>query len=152
IAAEAQRMTKLVEDLLVLARRDTGVAEMPLVTLDAREVLQDVCNEVRGLAESRRILVDVSLGTEPAWIAGNRPALHRLFLVLLDNAIKYSPDGAEVIASVRRRNGKIAVAMQDFGRGISADDLPHIFKRFYQADRARSDGGHGLGLSLAQSI
>jgi signal transduction histidine kinase len=152
IAIEAERMTKLVEDLLLLARRDTGAAEMPLMPLDVREALGDVCSQMRGLAEMRGIRVAASLGDEPAWISGNRPALHRMFLVLLDNAIKYSADGAEVMVMVRQDAANVVVTVEDFGSGIRADDLPHIFKRFYQADRARNDGGHGLGLSLAQSI
>ena len=152
IALEAQRMTKLVEDLLMLARRDTGAATMPLMAMDVRDVLTDVCSEMRGLAERRGIRVEMSLGDERAVIAGNRPALHRLFLVLLDNALKYSTEGGEVIVAVRRDAGKVAVTLEDFGSGIDPGDLPHIFERFYQGDRARSDGGHGLGLSLAQSI
>ena len=112
----------------------------------------DVCVEMRGLAETAGIRVEESLGAEAAFIAGNRPALHRLFLVLLDNALKYSPGGGDVDVTVRQDAANVSVTIQDFGSGISAGDLPHIFKRFYQADRARSDGGHGLGLSLAQSI
>jgi signal transduction histidine kinase len=85
-------------------------------------------------------------------ISGNRPALHRLFLVLLDNALKYSPAGGDVNISVERKDSLVSVAIEDFGPGIGEADLPHIFKRFYRADQARSDTGHGLGLSLAESI
>lgn len=152
IAAETQRMTQLVEDLLLLARRDTGAAEMPLTAIDLREVLAEVAAEMRGLADQRQIRMSVSLGVGVAFIAGNRPALHRLFLVLLDNALKYSPDGGEVILTVQEKDESVAVTVQDFGSGISSTHLPHIFERFYQADRARSEGGHGLGLSLARSI
>jgi signal transduction histidine kinase len=81
-------------------------------------------------------------------ISGNRPALHRAFLVLLDNALKYSAEGGEVVVTLADN----CVEIKDFGTGISHEDLPHIFKRFYQADRARSQGGYGLGLSLAESI
>ncbi len=81
-------------------------------------------------------------------ISGNRAALHRVFLVLLDNAIKYSSDGGEVIVVMTKNS----IEIKDFGSGIAAADLPHIFKRFYQADLARSQGGYGLGLSLAESI
>jgi len=72
--------------------------------------------------------------------------------VLLDNALKYSRAGGDVILSVTREEGLIAASVEDFGEGIAEVDLPHIFKRFYQADQSRSVGGHGLGLSLAQSI
>jgi two-component system, OmpR family, sensor kinase len=72
--------------------------------------------------------------------------------VLLDNALKYSHAGGDVILSVTREDGLISVSVEDFGEGIGEADLPHIFKRFYQADPSRSAGGHGLGLSLAQRI
>jgi heavy metal sensor kinase len=145
IIAETERMTVMVEDLLILARSDTGSADMPLTQLDLRGILQDVISEMKGLAEKRRITV---LGDGKVMISGNRAALHRLFLVLLDNALKYSADGGEVIVTFAGNS----VTIRDFGVGISEADLPHIFKRFYQADRARSQGGYGLGLSLAESI
>jgi heavy metal sensor kinase len=147
IAAEAERMTALVEDLLILARSDAGAVDMPLGPIDLREVLGDVLAEIRSLAEFRRIHITL-VADQPAVISGNRAALHRLFLVLLDNAVKYSSDGGEVIVTLSDHSVKI----QDFGPGIAAADLPHIFKRFYQADRVRSHGGYGLGLSLAESI
>jgi heavy metal sensor kinase len=146
IAVEAERMTVLVEDLLILARSDAGVADMPLSPLDLSEVLRDVVAEMRSLAEFRRIGIKPILGK--LMIPGNRAALHRVFLVLLDNAIKYSAEGGEVIVAM----SDMSIEIKDFGMGISPDDLPHIFKRFYQADRARSQGGYGLGLSLAESI
>jgi heavy metal sensor kinase len=152
VAAETVRMTQLVENLLLLARRDTGAAEMPLERIELCEVLRDVTAEMRGLAEVRRVQIKTSLGEEPALISGNRPALHRLFVVLIDNALKYSREDADVIVGLERSGGHLAVSIEDFGVGISAADLPHIFKRFYRGDRARSGGGHGLGLSLAESI
>lgn len=148
IASETERMTTLVEDLLILARSDAGIAEMPLGPLDLREILHDVLAEMKNLAEFRRIQIKSSFGDHAAIISGNRPALHRVFLVLLDNAVKYSADGAEVIVTL----SDTAVTIQDFGAGITNADLGHIFKRFYQSDRARSQGGYGLGLSLAESI
>jgi heavy metal sensor kinase len=147
IASEAERMTALVENLLILARSDAGAVDMPLGSLDLREVLREVLAEIKTLAEFRQIHIRF-LAAQPAVVSGNRPALHRLFLVLLDNAVKYSSAGGEVIVTLSGHSVKI----EDFGAGISQADLPHIFKRFYQADRARSHGGYGLGLSLAESI
>ena len=147
IASEAERMTALVEDLLILARSDAGSVDMPLAPLDLREVLCEVLAEMKSLAWFRRIQITL-LAPQPSVVAGNRPALHRLFLVLLDNAVKYSHEGGEVMVTLSDHS----VMIQDFGPGISAADLPHIFKRFYQADRARSQGGYGLGLALAESI
>ena len=152
VSAEAERMTRLVEDLLVLARSDAAVLEMPLSPLDLRDVLSDVCSEAYSLAELRHIRLNAFMGDEPAIVSGNRPALHRLFLALVDNALKYSRAGGEVILKLERTDSRIAVLVKDFGTGIPDTDLPHIFKRFYRADRARSGEGHGLGLALAGSI
>jgi len=151
IAAESERMTELVEDLLFLARRDTR-AGMPMAPIDLREALNDAAQELHGLAEAREIRIRVSTGADDAMIAGNATALRRLFLALLDNALKYSAGGTEVSAAIVQRNGRIVVVVADQGIGIAGEDLPHIFQRFYRASKARSDGGHGLGLSLAQSI
>jgi signal transduction histidine kinase len=152
VSAEAERMTHLVEDLLALARSDAQLAEMPLAALDVRDVLEDVTSEMRSVAELRGLKIKTSLGPHPAIISGHRAALHRLFLVLLDNALKYSPDQAAVIVRVETTGTQINVEIEDFGCGIREADLPHIFKRFYQADPSRSDGGHGLGLALADKI
>jgi heavy metal sensor kinase len=156
IAAEAERMTQLVEDLLFLARGDAGSAGtpagMPMSALDVRDILRDAANELRDLAEVRNIHVRSALGESEIVVSGNRAALRRLFLVLLDNALKYSPPGSEVNISASPGGDFVKVVVQDSGSGISAADLPHIFQRFYRADKARTDDGHGLGLSLAATI
>jgi len=152
VVGEAERMTQLVEDLLALARSDAGAVEMPRAAIDVREVLNEVREEMANLADVAGIRVTAALCDRPAIISGNRQALHRLFMVLLDNALKYSRPGGDVILSVHREEGFISIGVEDFGEGIAEADLPHIFQRFYQADPSRSVGGHGLGLSLAQSV
>ena len=152
VSDEAARMTRLIEDLLVLARGGSEVADLPREAIDVREVLRDVATEIRGLSAERAIHLQTVLGQDPAVISGNRPALHRLFLLLLDNAMKYSQAGGDVILTVERTAAEIGITVQDFGSGIGEADLPHIFKRFYQADTVRSGQGHGLGLSFADSI
>jgi signal transduction histidine kinase len=94
----------------------------------------------------------VASGEEEAAVSGNEAALRRMFLALLDNALKYSASGTEVRVSIVAKGNRFVVAVEDEGIGIAPEDLPHIFQRFYRANKARSDGGHGLGLSLAQSI
>jgi len=152
IAGESERMTQLVEDLLALARSDAGPVDMPRAAIDVREVLVEVREEMASLADAAGIRVTTILEDEPAMISANRPALHRLFMVLLDNALKYSHAGSEVILKVAGEGGQIFASIEDFGEGIGEADLPHIFTRFYQADRSHSVDGHGLGLSLAESI
>jgi len=152
VVGESERMTQLVEDLLILARSDAGAIDMPRAATDVRQVLTEVNEEMATLAHAAGIRVTMALGERSAVISANRQALHRLFMVLLDNALKYSRAGGEVILGVTRGEGLISASVEDFGEGIGEADLPHIFKRFYQADQSRSVEGHGLGLSLAQSI
>src|ERR1019366_6720995 len=120
--------------------------------VDLRDILQAVAAELNSLAQTRQIHIQTALGAVPAIIAGNRPALHRLFVGLLDNALKYSHPSGEVIVTVERQDPRLSVTIQDFGAGIGETDLPHIFERFYRADRSRTGSGHGLGLPLAESI
>jgi signal transduction histidine kinase len=154
VVAESERMTQLVEDLLFLARSDSETAGMPMSLFDLRDAVRDAVEEVHDLAAERRMAISLSLPAEPLSIHGNRAALRRLFLVLIDNALKYSPARGEVKVSMV--SGTVAVA--DSGIGIGPAELPHVFQRFYRADKARGHpegqtrGGHGLGLSLAQTL
>jgi heavy metal sensor kinase len=152
IVAETARMTRLVEDLLFLARADTARAEMPLEPIDLRDLLSDVCTEMRGLADRRQVAIACRLGRDEAVVSGNPAALHRLFLGLLDNALKYSCRGGTVLVALERAGRRVSVAVEDSGPGIEPSDLPHIFERFYRGAGSTRDGGHGLGLSLAESI
>jgi two-component system heavy metal sensor histidine kinase CusS len=154
IAVETERMTQLIEDLLTLARSGTEAVQMPRASLDLRGLLRDLCAELHNLAESRQIRIHAELGHNPAIVSGNQPALRRLFVILLDNALKYSPAGGEVRLRLSQEDGSVSVSIEDSGAGISATDLPHIFERFYRAGEGSNSesGGHGLGLALADHI
>jgi two-component system heavy metal sensor histidine kinase CusS len=153
ISAEAERMTQLVEDLLLLARTGAQPSEMPKEPLDFRDLLAETADQMRGLAQTRQITIrTVWPSGSIVVVSGNRAALRRLLLVLLDNAIKYSHPNSEVTVSLTHENGYAAATIEDSGVGISVADQSHIFQRFYQADKARRDGGFGLGLSLAHNI
>jgi heavy metal sensor kinase len=152
IAAESERMTQLLEDLLFLARRDARGEGMALAVVDLREIVASAAQELRALAVMKGIRIRLAPSAADASIAGNAAALRRLFLALLDNALKYSAEGAEVTAFVERADGKVVARIVDQGIGIAAEDLPHIFERFYRANKSRTGEGYGLGLSLAQSI
>jgi signal transduction histidine kinase len=144
-------MTQLVEDLLLLARADSGADQIPLEPVDLCKVLEEVSAEMRPIAELHNIRIETKQ-EHSAIVAGSRPALHRLFLVLLDNAIKYSPKGQRVIVGLEPAHDRVIVTVRDFGPGIAPLDVPHIFNRFYRADKVRGGDGYGLGLALAQSI
>ncbi|MBV9304373.1 MAG: HAMP domain-containing protein [Acidobacteriaceae bacterium] len=154
VKTEIGRMTQLVEDLLFLARSDASAVEMPTELLDLSNSVQSACSEVQPIADFRHVNVMCSLPDSRVLVKGNQPALRRLFLALLDNAIKYSEPGGRVELLLRTAGNRTEVTIKDSGPGIPPQDLPHIFERFYRADRLRTrpDGGHGLGLALAESI
>jgi two-component system, OmpR family, heavy metal sensor histidine kinase CusS len=152
VMAEADRMTQLIEDLLTLARSDAQTAEMPLTPLDVCGVVRTVCQEMTKLASLRQVEIRTELDSAPQMTAANRTALHRLFLVLLDNAVKYSHPGGHVLVGSASTPEHTRISIRDSGAGIDQENLPHIFRRFYQADPSHTGTGHGLGLSLAESI
>ncbi len=152
VSDEVTRMTRLVDNLLALARTDTIAVEMPRSPVDLNSILEDVVNEARSLAEFRKVRIVLEEHSGSAWIRANRPALHRLFLVLIDNALKYSNPGETVRVGIQRTGATVTMTVHDSGTGIAPEHLPHIFKRFYRGDSSRTASGHGLGLALAQSI
>lgn len=154
VAAESERMTGILEDLLFLAQCDSNAVEMPLSPVDLAAVLEDVQAELRTLADSRAIRLSFHQMSATTHVLGNEAALRRLMIILLDNAIKYSDPGGEVTVSLRDHPAGLALEVRDNGPGIPAEDLSHIFERFYRSSRARELGipGSGLGLSLASGI
>jgi signal transduction histidine kinase len=148
--AETSRMTRLVADLLALARADAGVPiRREKVELD-RAVLQ-VIGEARHLARGHRLEIGA---VEPVVIRGDPDRLKQLFLNVIENAIKYAPADGRVLVGITRNAGAAVVTISDTGFGISETDLPHVFERFFRADPARSrdPGGSGLGLSIVQWV
>lgn len=147
IARESVKMTQLVEDLLLLARHEGGSGEMATAHVYLHELLEAAYREIAPIASEHGIVVQI-YGPDECFVRGNAPALQRLFVALLDNAIKYSHRGEEVRAQVSAGE----VSIEDHGRGIEKQELPQIFRRFFRADAARTGSGHGLGLAIAASI
>ena len=151
---EAERMTLLIEDLLTLARADSGDRPRRYSLVNIGDSLALAFDRGRLMAEGRQIQIGFDVPERPLFIHGDSNALYRLFLILIDNAVKYTPESGRVTATLRAdREGAVA-EIQDTGIGIAADDIPNIFQRFYRADKARSrnSAGAGLGLSMAAWI
>jgi len=154
IFGETQRLSGLIENLLLLARTDVGSEGLKLRRLNLCDIARDAGRHGKTLAESRHIDWAQAFPDSTLWVGADADALRRLFLILIDNAIKYTPDHGRVGVRVGNSDGKAYVEVEDNGIGIAETDLPHIFDRFYRADSARSgdSGGFGLGLSIGKWI
>ena len=152
IEQETARLGRIVEDLLLLARSDAGAAPPPLQAVFLDDVVSDAVSATSALAERGGVTLRMDQ-FEEAPVLGDAVLLHQLVLILVDNAIKYTPAGGAVDVSVTRAASGATLTVRDTGQGIPADKLPHVFERFFRVDQARSRGnGAGLGLSIAQWI
>jgi heavy metal sensor kinase len=154
VVLESERTSRLVDDLLLLARADAGLPSLALERMELTPLVRDVCQQGQVLAESRQLQISTVAPEEPVFVEANDPALRRMLLLLLDNAMKYTPVGGRIVLSVDRDPGGATVAVRDTGIGIPETALPHVFERFYRVDesRNRDAGGTGLGLSIAKWI
>ena len=152
IDGEAQRMTRLVEDLLLLAKADAGRLSLEKTPVDLDTLVLEVYKQAQILSDGS---VSVQLGPfDQARVLGDSDRLKQLLLNLVSNGLKYTPRGGNVTISVVRHENTVRVDVADTGVGIPPEDLTHIFDRFYRVDKARSRamGGTGLGLSIARWI
>jgi heavy metal sensor kinase len=155
ILAEAERTSKLIDSLLLLARADAGGTQLHYELTDVSASVRDAVAQARSLAAEKGTELTVELGSTPTVVRGDSEALRRLFFILIDNAIKYTQeDGGRIKIRMETLAGHATIQVTDSGIGISESDLPHIFDRFWRADKVRSRGmgGAGLGLSIARWV
>jgi heavy metal sensor kinase len=154
ILLEAERTTALIEQLLALARADSGRETLHMQPVNLSQTLASAANDWRQVATIRNLQFSVTIANRDLFVMGDETALRRVADLLLDNAIKYTPSPGSVHLSFDAKGDKAVMVVQDSGVGISEDDQPKIFERFYRADKARSreQGGAGLGLAIAQWI
>jgi len=152
ILREAERNSTLLDEMLQLARADAGAEAVSKLPVDPAECLRQACTEVAPLAQEKGI--HIAVAASACVIAAESAYLRRLWIILLDNAIRYTPAGGTVTASVVQVGDRVHCTVKDTGIGIAPEHLPRIFERFYRVDktRGRRDRGTGLGLAVAKQV
>ncbi len=150
---ESRRLSRLVDDLLNLARADAGRVRLQVSDFYFNELLAECCRTLGPLAAARQVRLECPAGPDIPF-RGDEQLLRRLILNLVDNAIRYTPAPGRVAVTLQAEEHGVQLRVSDTGPGIPPDAAPHVFERFYRVDRARSreDGGFGLGLSIVKWI
>jgi heavy metal sensor kinase len=148
---EVERINRVVDDLLMLARFDSSAIILEKRSVDLGVLLRKIVDDMRVLAEQKNIIINFS-APHDVIIYGDENQLKRLFINLLDNAIKYTQDSGTVTVSAGAESGFARIVFKDTGAGIPGDEIGHVFDRFYRMDKARKETGYGLGLSIVKSI
>jgi heavy metal sensor kinase len=153
ILHEAERTSQVVDSLMMLARADSGKETLELDEVDARAIVRTAAEQGEKLARNKGLAFEVEAPQFAIRVNADADALRRVLLILIDNAVKYTPEGV-VRVQLRRSDDSAVFSVSDSGIGIGEDDLPHVFNRFWRADkvRSRAAGGAGLGLSIARWI
>jgi two-component system phosphate regulon sensor histidine kinase PhoR len=151
IKRNAQRMSRLTEDLLKLARVESGEWRLEKENISAAAVLQQALTNFRTIATAHELRIEQSSDEE---ILADADAIQQVFANLIENAAKYSPAGTPIVLGARKREDEVEFYVKDFGPGIATHHLPRLFERFYRVDKARSReaGGTGLGLAIVKHI
>jgi len=153
IRKNASRMSRLTEDLLVLARVESGELKLNFQIVMPQELLEEAVQTFQEIAASRGIELSVmNTASSAVWV--DRDAIHQVFTNLIDNALKYGDQGGKVLVGACETEEGVQFYVRDFGSGIPSEHLPRLFERFYRVDKARSreSGGTGLGLAIAKHV
>lgn len=152
IIRESVRMNKLISTLLTLARADANEAQLNLITINLNQIVRAVVEQFQPLAELKGLVLAVDIEGQIV-LSADKEWLHQLLVIILDNAIKYTPAG-QIVIRCRQLSANAQIQIIDSGHGILPEHLPYIFDRFFRVDKARSrdEGGIGLGLAIAEWI
>jgi heavy metal sensor kinase len=148
---ECDRLLDMINTMLMISKTESGVDKLLHEEIDLRALAQEACELFKPTAEDKGVSLSCNVPKVSHFI-GDTQMIQRMISNLLDNAIKYTPSGGSVTVSIIDNDTDVVVSVIDTGGGISSNDLPHIFERFYRCDQSRSQPGIGLGLSLARAI
>jgi len=154
IRKNATRMSRLTEDLLTLARVESGEHRFDTQEVAPDDLLHDALESFREMARAHDVELAIENGVDSARVQADPEAIHQVFSNLIENALKYAASGKKVVLGARKATNSVEFYVRDFGPGISSEHLPRLFERFYRVDKARSreSGGTGLGLAIAKHI
>jgi signal transduction histidine kinase len=151
IVEECDRLLGIINMILDISEAKAGLSKLNMTRIDVSMIMEETCELFRPIAENKNIRIVKKFAENTVNYADNQK-LQRVASNLLDNALKYTPPGGTVVVSVDGDGDRVRISVNDNGIGISQEDLPHIFRRFYRCDRSRSQPGTGLGLSWARAI
>jgi signal transduction histidine kinase len=151
---QSERLGALVDQLLELSRLESGDLPLDREPVRLQPLVRRVVSEVEVARSEGGVHVDNRVPEDLEPVLADEGRLHQVLFNLLDNAVRFSPEGGEVVVSAKRENGHLEVRVADAGPGISSEHLPRVFERFYRVDpaRSRAGGGTGIGLAIARSV
>jgi two-component system phosphate regulon sensor histidine kinase PhoR len=153
IARHTTRMERLVKDLLRLARLDARQEVLEMARCDVRQIFSSVIADLAPSIEAKMQQIAIDVPLDATQVDGDPAKLHDIVRNLVENAVNYSPDGADVTLAAARVNGKYTITVADSGPGIPQEDLSRVFERFYRVDKSRArPGGTGLGLAIVKHL
>ncbi|WP_175498342.1 sensor histidine kinase [Desulfuromusa kysingii] len=152
VIEECDSLVGMINTMLEIAETDAGVTPLEKTPVNLSAIIRDVAELYSPVAEDRSIHISLKIIDDPLIVSGDRGRLQRAFANLLDNALKFTPEGGWIALEAKQENHCAQIRIADSGAGIATKDLPRVWERFYRADSSRSTPGTGLGLSLVRSI
>jgi len=152
IINECDRLTSMINTMLEIAQTNAGVMHLERNSVDIGHLLHEACDLFEPVAQQNKIELKLDMKAPHLLVKGDKPRLQRLIANIIDNAIKFSSKGDCVTVAAHQGESTVHLTVTDTGQGISGEDIPHIFDRFYRSDKSRNAPGNGLGLSYAKSI
>jgi two-component system phosphate regulon sensor histidine kinase PhoR len=150
IDGEVDRLTQMVSELTELSRIETGKSELRMAPVNLNLLVEEVLAQLNTLAQRQQVIITTDPATDIPIVRADKDRIRQTITNLVHNAIKFNHLGGKVTVSTRADEESVIVSVYDTGIGISKEDLPHVFERFYKADKARPRGGSGLGLAIAK--